>query len=344
VYINRNKLNKALVITQKQSRFSGTCSILEKINLLIYKLLKLPIRLALRIFCVDIDLVNPQFKTEKGPLLLVANHPNSFLDAILIASEFSEPVHFLARGDAFRKPWHRFLLGLLQMIPVYRLSEGRENLHLNEYAFIKSQELIAQQKIVLIFIEGICLNTHELLPFKKGAARIAISAINENQPLQIMPVSITYNNFNGIGKNVRIELSKPVSAKLLLPHNQDVLNMQHFNREITAQLNGMIEMPHITKQKQNNFFFLFSLIGLFLHQPLYQIIKKIVRDKTRKTVFYDSVLFGVLLLSYPMYLLLLLALMSFVHLPSWLIVAVILIHPLSAYIAVRYKIKPQTST
>ncbi|HCL06955.1 MAG TPA: glycerol acyltransferase, partial [Chitinophagaceae bacterium] len=63
---------------------------------MIYTLLKLPIRLALRIFCVYIELVNQQFRNEKGPLLLVANHPNSFLDAILIAARFREPVYFLA--------------------------------------------------------------------------------------------------------------------------------------------------------------------------------------------------------------------------------------------------------
>jgi 1-acyl-sn-glycerol-3-phosphate acyltransferase len=309
---------------------------------LIYTLLKLPIRLALRIFCVDIELVNQQFRNEKGPLLLVANHPNSFLDAILIAARFREPVYFLARGDAFRKPWHRFLLGYLHMIPVYRMSEGRENLHLNEFAFKKSQELLAQQKIVLIFIEGICLNTHELQPFKKGAARIAITAVNAKLPLRVMPVSVTYNSFIRFGKKVRIELSKPGGAKDLIPYDQEATSMQHFNREIFHQLNSMIEIPQVHKRKANIFLLPLSVVGYFLHLPIYQLIKNAVRKKTRQTVFYDSVLFGVLLLCYPLYLLLLLAFMILVHLPVYIIIAVIFIHPLSAWIAVHNKIKLQT--
>lgn len=309
---------------------------------MIYTLLKLPIRLALRIFCVDIELVNPHFHSEKGPLLLVANHPNSFLDAIIIASRFSEPVYFLARGDAFRKPWHRFLLGLLHMIPVYRLSEGRENLHLNEHAFKKSQELLAQQKIVLIFIEGICLNTHELQPFKKGAARIAITAVNQNLPLQVMPVSISYNSFTRIGKSVRVALSKPLVARDLLPNEQEAINMQDFNREIFTRLNSMIKLPELYQRKSTVFLHPLSLLGYFLHMPVYRLIKNLVRTKTRKTVFYDSVLFGVLLLAYPLYLLLLLTLMIFVHLPFYIILTVILIHPLSAWTAVHNKIKQQT--
>lgn len=231
----------------------------------------------------------------------------------------------------------------MHMIPVYRLSEGKENLHLNDYAFAKSQALLTEGKIVLIFIEGICLHTHELQPFKKGAARIAITAVKEQLPLQIMPVAISYNSFSSFGKFVRIEYAKPTKAKELLPFAQDSSNMQYFNREIFGKLKKMIELPATPSRKTYIFLFPFSLLGHFLHQPLYQIIKKTVFAKTRKTVFYDSILFGVLLLSYPLYLLLLVALMSFVHLPSWLIVAVMLIHPLSAYIAVRYKIKPQTS-
>jgi len=311
---------------------------------LIYTLIKLPIRLALRIFCVDIDLVNPGYRSEKGSLLLVANHPNSFLDAILIAAQFREPVYFLARGDAFRKPWQRFLLGLLHMVPIYRLSEGRENLHLNEYAFKRSQALLTEGKIVLIFIEGICLNTHELQPFKKGAARIALTAVGESLPLNIMPVSLSYNNFTSIGKTVRIELSKPFSAKEILIQDQEALNMQYFNRALFLRLDSMIKPPEPKQQKGNIIFFLFSVAGYFLHLPLYSMVKKFVRKKTRQTVFYDSVLFGVLLLLYPLYLLLLFALLALLHVPIVLIVLLLFIHPISAWFAVRYKIKSQTSS
>lgn len=311
---------------------------------MIYTLIKLPIRLALRIFCVHIDLVNPGYRSETGPLLLVANHPNSFLDAIIIAAQFREPVYFLARGDAFRKPWQRFLLGLLHMVPIYRLSEGRENLYLNEYAFKQSQVLLTEGKIVLIFIEGICLNTHELQPFKKGAARIALTAVGESLPLNIMPVSLSYNNFTSIGKTVRIELSKPFLAKEILIQDQEALNMQYFNRALFQRLDSMIKPPEPKQQKGNIFFFLFSLAGYFLHLPLYSMVKKFVRKKTRQTVFYDSVLFGVLLLLYPLYLLLLFALLALLHVPKLLIVLLLFIHPMSAWFAVRYKIMSQTSS
>ena len=130
-------------------------------------ILKLFIRAALWLFCAEINTKNKYLLNTKGPLLIIANHPNSFLDAIIIASRYHRRIHFLARGDVFTKKHHRFLLKLLNMIPVYRLREGKEFLHLNEFAFVESTRLLKNKEAVLIFIEGTCLNTNQLQPFKK---------------------------------------------------------------------------------------------------------------------------------------------------------------------------------
>lgn len=262
------------------------------------------------------------------------------MDAIIIAAQFAQPVHFLARGDAFRKPWHRTLLSLLHMVPIYRLSEGRENLHLNEYAFQRSQSLLRDQQIVLIFIEGICLNTHQLQPFKKGAARIALTAVKENIPLRILPLGITYHSFSEIGKQVRIETTESIDAKTILPFEEQAQNFQYFNQEIFNKLTGLIEQPRIEKKSRNVFFMPLSIIGHALHIPLYQLIKKFVKKKTKNTVFYDSVLFGMLLLLYPIYLLIVLLILIFVHLPFYAVALILLLHPITAWFAIRYKIKP----
>lgn len=229
------------------------------------------------------------------------------------------------------------------MVPIYRLSEGRENLHLNEYAFKKSQELLAAGKIVLIFIEGICLNTHELQPFKKGAARIAITAKQQNIPVQLMLAAISYTNFKQIGKEVRIELSESLPINQLLPYEQDVQNIRYFNEVVFKQLQRMIQLPQKKEHRKNSFFLFPSIVGYFLHLPLYSIIRKRVFQKTRKTVFYDSVLFAALLLIYPLYQLLLLLLLFFIHVPLPLILVIMVMHPITAWLAVRYKIKPETS-
>lgn len=270
---------------------------------MIYSILKPLIRIALFFFCRKIYIQNRSAFNFKGPLLLTANHPNSFLDAILIGAFFKHPVHFLARGDAFNKPYHRFLLSLLNMIPIYRLSEGKENLVLNNYAFAASKTILENNGIVLIFIEGICLLTNQLQPFKKGAARIALDYQGKN-PLQILPVGIAYDGFNAWGKTVRIALGNPILANQLLPFEDRAKNMNHFNEEVRQQLQELIietTTAHTIKHKTLQ---LLSTLGIILHQPIYNIIQKKVYTKTKGTVFYDSVLFGCLFIVYPIYLLL----------------------------------------
>ena len=72
--------------------------------------------------------MNKKWLNEKGPLLIAANHPNSFLDAIIVSTLFKRPVYSLARGDAFAGKFFTTILTSLNMLPVYRISEGPENL------------------------------------------------------------------------------------------------------------------------------------------------------------------------------------------------------------------------
>ncbi len=232
---------------------------------------------------------------------MVANHPNSFLDAIIIGSIFRENVHFLARGDAFRQKKHRFLLKMLKMIPIYRLSEGKENLHLNEFAFKESKRILNNSGIVLIFIEGICVNSHELQPFKKGAARIALHS-NTPNPLLVLPVSIAYDSFTRFGKNVRVDAAQPVLASALFPYEEESKNLNWFNEQLRPILKSMIHVPTSYKSGSSLIQSILAFIGKWLHYPFYFLLSKSIKEKTKGTVFYDSVLFGSLFLIYPIYL------------------------------------------
>ena len=264
--------------------------------------MKLLIRAALFIFCKKIVIINRRQFSQKGPLLVVANHPNSFLDAIIIGSLFNENVHFLARGDAFRQKKHRFLLKMLKMIPIYRLSEGKENLHLNEYAFTESKRILNNGGIVLIFIEGICVNSHELQPFKKGAARIALHA-NTPNPLLVLPVSIAYDSVTRFGKTVRVEAAQPVLVSALFLFEEESRNLIWFNEQLRPILKSMIHIPISNKKGRSFSKLILASIGKWLNYPMYFLLSNSIREKTKGTVFYDSVLFAALLLTYPFYLL-----------------------------------------
>lgn len=266
------------------------------------QLLKILIRCALFVFCKKVQIKNKQHLKKTGPLLIIANHPNSFLDAIIIGSYYKRRVHFLARGDAFTKKHHRFLLGLLNMIPVYRLREGKEFLHLNEYAFTASKNLLAKGEAVLIFIEGICLNTNKLQPFKKGTARILQGAQEMGVQPNIHVTGIAYNNFSGMGKRVNIKIDS-FQFNTTIKTGKDRVD---FNDAVFKVLNENIQNPEIETNKKNkkkSLLFFLGRCARFLQTPYYLPIKKWIYQKTKGTVFYDSVLFAILFITYPLFLL-----------------------------------------
>ena len=268
-------------------------------------ILKLFIRAALWLFCAEINTKNKYLLNTKGPLLIIANHPNSFLDAIIIGTRYNRTIHFLARGDVFTKKLHRFLLSLLNMIPVYRLREGKEFLHLNEYAFVESARLLKNNAAVLIFIEGTCLNTNALQPFKKGTARILQACHTENLFPQIHLAGIAYNNFKGIGKRVNLCIETFSQTTAILSPKDRV----NFNNAVFEKLSALIlPTAHTPIIKKNPLY--------YLNFPFYNIVYRFVDKKTKGTVFFDSVLFSVLFFLYPIYLLFIIVLLQFISIPQ----------------------------
>lgn len=286
----------------------------------VVQLLKLFIQAGLWLFCHEIHLKNKQLFKTKGPLLIIANHPNSFLDALIIGSYYKRRVYFLARGDAFKKPIHRFLLESLNMIPVYRLREGKEFLHLNDYAFTKSIDLLSKGYAVLIFIEGICINSHELQPFKKGTARILEGVQKLNVDLKIHIIGIAFNQLKGIGKKINLLVTEMKQIPQINNSKDRVL----FNQEVFQQLKENIIIPTTsTLFNSKNLFYL-------IHLPYYRLIQKFVDKKTKNTVFFDSVLFVLLLFTYPLFLLFILLLLNLFNITPVIILFILLLIPVMA--------------
>jgi len=283
----------------------------------VVQFLKILIQAGLWLFCNKIHLKNKQLFTTKGPLLIIANHPNSFLDALIIGSYYKRRVYFLARGDAFKKPLHRFILESLNMIPVYRLREGKEFLHLNDYAFNKSIDLLQKGYAVLIFIEGICINSNELQPFKKGTARIleGIQKLNVHPKIHI--AGIAFNQFRGIGKIVNLVITEMNHIPLIQNSRDRII----FNQLAFDQLKQNILIPTIpTKFNTNHFLYK-------IHQPYYNLIKKIADNKTKNTVFYDSVLFTILLFTYPLFIISLFFILKLFQIPTTIILIILVAIP-----------------
>jgi 1-acyl-sn-glycerol-3-phosphate acyltransferase len=284
---------------------------------LLYKFLQWPAKIGLQFWCRSLLISNKEILNTKGPILLAANHPNSFLDAILLCSIFKLPVYALARGDAFKNKFVAKILQQLNMYPVYRLSEGAENVNSNYQTFSACIQLFKQNKTVLIFSEGLCINEWHLRPLKKGTARLVLSAWQQHIPLTVLPVGINYHSFFSFGKNIQINFGTPITQPLSITVNTESegKQIQWFNDLLREQLLQLVvENKPVDKMKLQQQFLikrspikkvtlaLPAFIGLLTHAPLYLLIKYGLAKKIKEAGHYDSVLVGGLFIAYPLFL------------------------------------------
>ena len=316
---------------------------------MLYSVLKVIVRLAAKIFCRKIIINNTELLKEKGPLILACSHPNSFLDAVLMDILFEQPIWSLTRGDAFLNKRITKLFYKLKMLPVYRPSEGVENLSENYKTFDACIELFKRHQVVLVFSEGLCVNEWRLRSLKKGTARLAYKCQQENIPLKILPVGINYSSFTQFGKNLYVNFGNIFTANDFDKNLSDGAWNQVFNNTLQQELRPLVfEIDKDDKVKQKELLEIKpsalktillgipAVIGLLAHAPFYLPIKYWVMKKYNNTVHVDSMLIAILLFGYPFYLLLITVLL-FIFFKIWWVFFLILILPFTAWSYVQIK-------
>lgn len=235
------------------------------------------------------------------------------------------------------------------MLPVYRISEGAENLEQNYETFEQCKEIFKKKGLVLIFSEGRCINEWKLRPLKKGTARLAMSSWQEEIDLKIIPAAINYQSFTSFGKNIQLNFGNIITEEDITNNNSYGNTINDFNDKLKAELKTIAveldsnDRQSIQKQFRVNqsilkrtFLFLPAIAGYLLHAALYLPVKKLSWAKARHNDHYDSVMVGLLFILYPFYLLLLAILVS-LFTPGYWWTLIFLILPFCAWSFVQVK-------
>jgi glycerol-3-phosphate O-acyltransferase/dihydroxyacetone phosphate acyltransferase len=179
---------------------------------MIHRFLRFSLKLVFWIYYRKVDVTGVENIPASGPVILACNHPNSFLDALLVGVYTKRRIYFLARSDVFNTPFKRWLLEQASVLPVYRLQEGMENLDKNKETFSKCFEILDQNALILIFSEGLCIQELRLRQLKKGTARIALEYVKEGKHVYITPVGLNYLYPCTAREEVIINIGKPFDA------------------------------------------------------------------------------------------------------------------------------------
>jgi len=154
-----------------------------------------------------------------GPVLLVANHPNSLLDPMLVAAAARRPVRFLAKAPLFADIKIGWLIRAVGAIPVYRRADDPAQMERNEEMFRAVHAALADGAAVGIFPEGLSHDEPALAPLRTGAARIALGAhALTGRPFPIVPVGLVFRQKDVFRSDALVLVGQPVPWDDLAPH------------------------------------------------------------------------------------------------------------------------------
>ena len=235
------------------------------------------------------------------------------------------------------------------MFPVYRVSEGIENMEENYKTFDLCKDIFKQNGIVLIFSEGRCVNEWHLRPLKKGTARLAISSWEDGIDLKVLPVAINYSSFKKFGKNIKLFFGDIITKKDIDFKDSHGNAIRQFNETLKAALGEYVfEIDASDKTTlQNKFYinqpllkkillFIPATMGLVVHAPLFLFVKWLTGILIKEDGHYDSKMIGFLFVLYPL-LLLILSASIFSITANWFSFSAILILPFTAWSYVQLK-------
>lgn len=168
----------------------------------------------LKFYFRKIDIVGVENIDPQKPIIFACNHPSSFMEAVLLACFQPRTLHFLVRGDVFRIKWLKGILHATNQIPIYRFRDGFSNLRQNKGTFSKAYDVLEKAGAIIIYPEGSTIWTKELRPLQKGAAKLALGALNERglTDLQIIPVGVNYFNVFQWRSEVSIQIGLPIEV------------------------------------------------------------------------------------------------------------------------------------
>jgi 1-acyl-sn-glycerol-3-phosphate acyltransferase len=175
------------------------------------------VRAGIGLYFRKVNIIGAEEIPKDGPVLFTVNHQNAFLDALLVATTNKRHTHFLARADVFKFKAVRRFFSSLNMMPIYRIRDGRASLQQNHKIFEKCYAILKQQHALMVFPEA---NHHQkrfLMPLSKGFTRIALGTGEE---IRIIPVGLNYSHHRRFGSNVTIKYGAAISTGPYLHQRQ----------------------------------------------------------------------------------------------------------------------------
>lgn len=188
--------------------------------MMLYRALRRVARIALGWYYADVAAEGRERLPARGPLLLVANHPNALVDAMLVGVTVPRRVLLTAKATLFEQPLLAAALQAVGVVPLRRAKDERENTPggtpsaaRNANAFQMVTQALARGGAVLVFPEGISHDAPAIAPLRTGAARMALMAREAGvNALRVVAIGLTYEAKEQPRSRVLVRIGAPLDV------------------------------------------------------------------------------------------------------------------------------------
>ena len=144
-------------------------------------------------FFKSVDVRHPDRVPREGPVLLCINHPNNFIDSLVVGAAVRRKVHYLATAALFQHALVARFLRAAGAIPVWRKQDDTDKMDRNTDTFAACAAAFERGALVAIYPEGTTHAEARVQRIKTGAARIALAwEASHPRTLTMLPVGLTF--------------------------------------------------------------------------------------------------------------------------------------------------------
>jgi len=173
-------------------------------------------RMFAEIFFSDIRVKGRENLRFADGAIIVANHPNTFFDPMLLTALVPARLSYLAKSTLWSTSIMGSLLDSLGAIPLYRRQDvGGENQG-NERSLEAAARRLHEKGLVLIFPEGVSEQGLSLKPVKTGAARLGfllMEATEWQAEAPLIPIAIDYAEPTIFRSTVTVRIGEPIEPR-----------------------------------------------------------------------------------------------------------------------------------
>jgi 1-acyl-sn-glycerol-3-phosphate acyltransferase len=176
-----------------------------------YRAVRAVTRFWLWFFFKSVDARHPERVPREGPVLLCINHPNNFIDSLVVGAAVRRKVHYLATAALFRRRLlARFLLAA-GAIPVWRKQDDPDKMDKNTDTFAACAAAFERGALIAIYPEGTTHAEARVQRIKTGAARIALAwEAAHPHTLAMLPVGLTFEARKSFRARVLVSFGAPL--------------------------------------------------------------------------------------------------------------------------------------